>query len=233
MTILLLGALQAEVAPLLRAASASEIERRLRQPVYRGHIGAREVLIAEAGIGKVRAAALLQSLIERHAIAEVICFGSAGGLNPALGPGDLIVAERVTQHDYVLVSRPGELGGRKEWLKTHAGLSGRLLAAGRRLGKPIRTGSIVTGDAVVVTGQGRQALWEAFHADCVEMEGAAIGLVCALNDISFAVIRGLTDNADEQAVHSFKKRIQEVSESVAAVVVACILEEATHEQGVH
>ena len=228
MPILLLGALQAEVAPLLRAANAREVERRLRQPVYRGHIGAREVLIAEAGVGKVRAAALLQSLIERHALSEVICFGSAGGLNPALGPGDLIVAQRVTQHDYVLITQVA-LGGQKEWLTTHDGLSKRLLAAGLRLGKTIRMGSIITGDSVVASGVERKALWDAFHADCVEMEGAAIGLVCELNGIPFAVIRGLTDNADEDGVRSFRARIREVSESVAEVVVACIQEEATHE----
>lgn len=233
MTILLVGALEAEVAPLIRFANAREFERRLRQPVYRGRIGAHEVLIAEAGIGKVRAAAILQSLIERHDVSEAICFGSAGGLNPELGPGDLIVARQVTQHDYVLITRPTVLGGRNEWLKTHDGLSSRLLAAGKRLGKPIRLGSIITGDAVVVTGQGRQALWEAFHADCVEMEGAAIGLVCELNGLPFTVIRGLTDNADEEAVQSFKQRIQAVSKSVAEVVVECIQQEETHDQGLH
>jgi adenosylhomocysteine nucleosidase len=233
MTILLVGALEAEVAPVIRAANAREVERRLRQPVYRGHIGAHEVLIAEAGIGKVRAAAVLQSLIERHTVSEAICFGSAGGLNPELGPGDLVVARQVTQHDYALISRPSILGGRNEWLKTHDGLSKRLLAAGLRLGKPIRMGSIITGDAVVVTGQARHALWEAFHADCVEMEGAAIGLVCELNGIPFTVIRGLTDNADEQAVLSFKARIREVAEAVAEVVVECIQKEETYVTGLH
>ena len=176
MTILLVGALEAEVAPVIRAANAREVERRLRQPVYRGHIGAHEVLIAEAGSARGDAPwRSQQSLIERHAVSEAICFGSAGGLNPELGPGDLVVARQVTQHDYALISRPSILGGRNEWLKTHDGLSRRLLAAGQRLGKPIRMGSIITGDAVVVTGQARHALWEAFHADCVEMEGAAIG----------------------------------------------------------
>jgi len=233
LTILLVGALEAEVAPLIRAANAREFERRLRQPVYRGRIGAHEVLIAEAGIGKVRAAAVLQSLLERHAVSEAICFGSAGGLNPELGPGDLVVARQVTQHDYVLITKPSILGGRSEWLKTHDGLSRRLLAAGQRLGKPIRMGSIITGDAVVVSRQGRQALWEAFHADCVEMEGAAIGLVCELNGIPFTVVRGLTDNADEEAVQSFKARIQDVAQSVAEVVVECIQREDVHVTGLH
>jgi adenosylhomocysteine nucleosidase len=90
------------------------------------------------------------------------------------------------------------------------------------LGRPVVSGSIITGDAVVVTREARERLWGAFRADCVEMEGAAIGLVCALNGIPFAVVRGLTDNADEDAIGSFKQRIRDVSESVAQVVVECV-----------
>src|SRR5205823_7929153 len=141
---------------------------------------------------------------------RVICLGSAGAINPALSVGDIIIAERVTQHDYVLSSRPSVLGGRLEWIKTDKRLSAGLLAAGQRLGLPVASGAIITGDVVVVTREARERLWEAFHADGVEMEGAAVGLVCALNAIPFAVVRGLTDNADEDAVGSFRQRIHEV-----------------------
>jgi 5'-methylthioadenosine/S-adenosylhomocysteine nucleosidase len=218
----LLGALEAEVAPVLRATRAVESERRLGQPVFRGTIDTREVLIAELGIGKVRAAAVLQSLIDHHSLSGVICFGSAGGLNHALNVGDIIVAQRVTQHDYMLISRPSILGGHQEWIKTDARLSSALLAAARRLGKPVRTGSIVTGDAVVVQGETRKRLWETFKADAVEMEGAAVGLVCVLNNIPFALIRGLSDKADEDAATSFKQRIHDISASIAEVVLECV-----------
>ncbi len=36
---------------------------------------------------------------------------------------------------------------------------------------------------------------------CVEMEGAAIGHTCCVNDIPF-VIRTMSDNADEEAAES-------------------------------
>lgn len=223
----LLGALEAEVAPLLRASHAAEFERRLGQPVYRGKLGTRAVLIAELGIGKVRSAAVLQALIDHHPLSGVICFGSAGGLNPALNVGDIIVAQKVTQHDYVLLNKPSILGGRIEWVKTDQRLSADLLAAARRLGKPARMGGIITGDVVIAHGETRRQLWDSFNADAVEMEGAAVGLVCALNNIPFAVIRGLSDKADEEATLSFKKVIHDISASLAEVVVEYVVAESS------
>src|SRR5712692_6578976 len=75
MTIALIGALAIEVAPLLAATHAVETGRRLGQPVYRSQIEAHDVLIAEIGMGKVRAAAVLQALIEHNEVESVICFG--------------------------------------------------------------------------------------------------------------------------------------------------------------
>jgi 5'-methylthioadenosine/S-adenosylhomocysteine nucleosidase len=225
----LVGALEAEVAPLVRAARAVECERRLGQPVYRGTIGACEVLIAELGIGKVRSAAVLQSLIDHHTLSAVICFGSAGGLNPSLNVGDIIIAQKVTQHDYVLLNKPAILGGRMEWVKTDPRLSQGLAMAAQRLGKPTRMGGIITGDVVITRGETRRHLWETFNADAVEMEGAAVGLVCALNHIPFALIRALSDNADEEATTSFKKVIHDISASLAEVVVEYVASsDATH-----
>ncbi len=226
MTIALIGALQLEVAPLMREARASPLDKRLGQPIYGGQLGAHDVLIVEVGIGKVRAAATLQSVIESYSIDGVIGLGSAGAINPKLNLGDIVVARRVTQHDFVLVTQRVLLGGHKEWIRTNAKLSKQLLEAGQRVGLAdrIKLGSIITGDAVVVESASRHRLWQSFRADCVEMEGAALGLVCTLNQIPFALVRGLTDKADEQAFGSFKASIKDVSEAVAKVVAECVRE---------
>ena len=221
MTIALVGALAVEVEPLLRAARAVEVEKRLQQPIYRGRIGGQAVMIAELGMGKVRAAATLQALVERHPVSQVILLGSAGAVNPKHDVGQIIVARQVIQHDFGLLSRRALLGwGWRGWIKADAKLSAQLLAAGRWLGAPIALGRIVTGDQSIAHDETRLRLWKEFRADCVEMEGAAVGLVCHLNGIPFAVVRGLTDKADEHAVRSFRRRIKSVSQSVAQVVVA-------------
>jgi adenosylhomocysteine nucleosidase len=226
MTIALIGALATEVAPIVRATHARKLSNARLGKIYQAHIGAHDTLIAEVGIGKVRAAAILQSLIDHHSIEAVICFGSAGAINPQHNVGDLIVAQRVTQHDYQLVKKLRSLGAGHEWIKTDARLSKQLVQAGVRAGfaAHIKLGNIITGDVVVANGAMRHQLWQKFRADAVEMEGAAIGLVCNLNRIPFAVIRGLTDKADEQETHSFRKHIKPVAANVAQVVVECVRE---------
>lgn len=222
MTIALLAAMTVELAPLLRAADAVEVERRLQQPIYRGRLGGQEVVLAELGMGKVRAAATLQAVLERYPVSAVIHFGSAGAVNPKFDVGQLIVGKQLIQHDFGLLSKRALLGWGRDWVKADEPLSGQLLAAGRRLGQPIALGRIVTGDQSIAHNETRHRLWTKFRADCVEMEGAAVGMVCHLNGIPFAVLRGLTDRADERAVRSFRKRIHAVSETVAAVVAECV-----------
>ncbi|MEP7200888.1 MAG: 5'-methylthioadenosine/S-adenosylhomocysteine nucleosidase [Chloroflexota bacterium] len=222
MTLALIGALEIEVAPLVRALRAVKAQAAPLGKVYRAVVGDEDVWIAELGMGKVRAAAVLQSLIDVYRVNEVICFGSAGALNPQCNVGDIIVARRVTQHDFRLMLTPTILGDRHTWLKTDARWSKRLLAAGRRLGHTVALGSIVTGDQVIAASETRYRLWTEFRADCVEMEGAAVGIVCGLNDIPFAVVRGLTDRADEYETTSFRQRITDVSETVANVVAECV-----------
>ncbi len=224
MTIALIGALTQELAPLVRATHARKLSNTQLGNCYQTSLGAHDTLIAEMGIGKVRAAAILQSLIDHHSIEAVIGFGSAGAINPAHEVGDLIVAQRVTQHDYQLVKKLRMLGAGHEWIRTDARLSKRLVKAGERAGfvSRIKLGNIITGDVVVANGELRRHLWRKFHADAVEMEGAAIGLVCNMNRVPFAVIRGLTDKADQQETRSFRKHINPVAAAVAQVVIECV-----------
>jgi adenosylhomocysteine nucleosidase len=222
MTLALVAAMAVELEPVRGAAQAAELERRLDQPIYRGRIGARDVVLAELGMGKVRAAAVTQALIERHGVSQLILFGSAGAVNPGYDVGTVIVGRQLIQHDFSLLSGTAMLGWGRDWVHADEQLSAQLLAAGRRLGMPVVPGRIVTGDQPVALDEFRTRLWTEFRADCVEMEGAAVALVCKLNGVPFAVARGLSDRADGQAVHAFRQNIRDVSQAVAKLVVECV-----------
>ena len=114
------------------------------------------------------------------------------------------------------------LGWGRDWVHADEPLSAQLLAAGRRLGMPVVPGRIVTGDQPVAHDESRQRLWADYRADGVEMEGAAVAMVCQLNGVPFAVARGLSDRADGQAVHAFRQNIRDVSQAVAKVVIECV-----------
>ena len=64
-------------------------------------------------------------------------------------------------------------------------------------------GKIATGDQFIESAEVKNKIVEEHHPMCVEMEGAAIGHTCCVdNDIPFVIIRTMSDNADEEAAES-------------------------------
>ena len=59
-----------------------------------------ELYIALSGIGKVNAAATTQRMIDLAKVDVVINSGVAGGLNPNLGIGDVVISETAVYHDF-------------------------------------------------------------------------------------------------------------------------------------
>jgi len=187
-----------------------------------GKLEGRDVVIAWTGVGKVNAAMTTTLMLEHFKPREVIFTGIAGGVNPDLRPGDIIVASRVAHHDmgtlwpdalyYQGAKNP--LTGWRNPVFFEAGE--RLLTLARKAGKeidllPIKTmegdrkpkiieGVVVTGDVFVASPKKCDELRERLEADAVEMEGAAVAQLCYQRDVPCLVIRSLSDSADEGAM---------------------------------
>ena len=72
-----------------------------------GNIGNKKVIIATCGIGKVISAINTASILENYDIDLVINIGTAGGLYKEAKIADVIVASKVTYHDFDLYSIDG------------------------------------------------------------------------------------------------------------------------------
>src|SRR5262245_15661332 len=66
----------------------------------KGHIADREAIFVECGMGKVNAAIAAALMLDRFNCTALMFCGVAGGLDPRLGVGDIVVGSRNIQYDY-------------------------------------------------------------------------------------------------------------------------------------
>lgn len=193
---------------------------------HHGTLDGRPVVLAESGIGKVNAALAATLLLDRFGCGGIIFSGVAGGVDPNLNVGDLVIAEHVIQHDYgamvqgaLEVYRAGalpfpEFRGEVA-LKAHTALIARATAA---LGDA-HFGTILTGDYYLGCGQTRERLFSNFGGKAVDMESAAVAQVAEAFGAPWLIIRALSDLAGEDSRLDFQAFAREAARTAAAAVL--------------
>lgn len=209
-----------------------------------GRIAGREAVFVESGAGKVNAGVATALLLDRFDCRALMLCGVAGGLDPALGVGDVVVGISNTQHDCGIQkddgfrtiqpgSRPS-LGG--DWTpgypvseplvaRLRGALEGLVLellpdsvGIGRRT-PTVHFGAILTGDAFVNSERTRQRLYEEFKAQAVEMEGGAVAQVARRwgDNIPFVNVRCLSDLAGVESHLDFRAFLPVAARSASRV----------------
>ena len=198
-----------------------------------GRLAGKQAVVAKCGIGKVYAALCAQSMVLRFGATHLINTGVAGGLNPSLKIGDLVVSRDAVQHDFDISAFghvKGYMGGGDGSKPTRFTADKALIscmerAAGKTLGNhQYLLGTIASGDQFVEDGEYKQYLVGAFGADAVEMEGAAVAQAAQANGVPFIILRAISDLADHQANVSFDQFEQEAADVSAALVIAMLEE---------
>lgn len=163
--------------------------------IYSGKINNKPCLLTRCGVGKVNAARTTQILCDRFDIKYIINLGSAGAVNDSLDIGDIVVAEKLVQHDFDVTAFGREKGFIPETGKFFN--SDKSLCGKFNIGKlndvKIVLGTIASGDTFCTDIAMKEEIKNTFNCDCVEMEGAAVAQVCFLNNIPFVVIRSISD----------------------------------------
>jgi hopanoid-associated phosphorylase len=137
------------------------------------------VLLWQCGMGAERAQQAARSLLDAGATA-LLSWGMAGGLDPALRPGDVVLPATV-------VPSPG-VG-----LEVDAAWHMRLCKC--LAGSNINTGPLIQSLRVVAEPADKAELFQSTGAIAVDMESAAIAQVCKDAGKSFMAIRAVADPA--------------------------------------
>lgn len=213
-----IGAMDEEVALLRAEMKVVGAETHAGILVTKGDFKGAEIVLAQCGIGKVNAAICTQMLINLYNPDALVFSGVAGGLLPNMQVGDLIIASHLIQFDIDLTAfgrRHGELPDSNRMIQSDPALIEKTADAFDDAfpggeGPSLMIGTVVSGDRFVEDSKTLRWLQREFGALATEMEGAAVGYTCQLNEVPFVVTRGLSDTANESAPDDFKSNLHTV-----------------------
>lgn len=234
-----MSALAREIAELRAALGRPSIVDVAGTQVLRGQIDGHDVIIANTGIGKVNAAVTAALLVERFNPKLAVFTGVAGGLDPALDVGDIVIARKTANHDTGVL----EGGGLRRYQAGHVPFfnptqqfgyatdadllervatritRGELDPVGGRHDPPrVVLGTILTGDQFVNDPQVRDRLHTELGGLAVEMEGAALAQAAERLGVPHLVIRALSDLAGAESHLDFTRFVTEVARNSARLV---------------
>jgi adenosylhomocysteine nucleosidase len=224
MKIAIIGAMEEEVA-LLRANITNPQTETIAGCEYTsGTMKDKEVILLRSGIGKVNAAMSTAVLLQHFKPDAIINTGSAGGFDPSLNVGDVVISTEVRHHD-VDVTAFGYEYGQVPQLPAAFTADDKLMKAAvesvRELGDAqVVSGLIATGDSFMNDPARVEAIRDKFTAlQAVEMEAAAIAQVAHQFNVPFVIIRSLSDIAGKESDVSFEQYLEKAALHSAKMVM--------------
>ncbi len=250
MKIGILGAMDEEINLLGKQMTNCTLEERGKREYINGQLFGHDVCLVFSRWGKVAASSTATTLIERYGVDQLIFTGVAGGVDPSLNIGDIVIADTLIQHDMdvsflpqmkefeiPLLGRADFPVGKKEVQKAVAAAESWLQDNLREEVAPetleefgidmpkVVCGTIASGDQFISSDEKVQYLREKIpNLRCVEMEGAAVAQVAYEYDIPCLVLRTVSDKANDDAVIDFPRFITSVASCFTCGSVLRLLE---------
>ena len=219
----IIGAMDQEVEILRNSLSERQDHKISGYDFYTGYLESVEVVVLKSGIGKVNAAVSTTLLLHAFNPDCIINTGSAGGFDPQLEVGDIVISSEVRHHDVDLTIfgyEPGQVPGLPAAFEPDV-----LLAQfaeqciGKLKGMKTVHGLIATGDTFMNDPLRVARTREVFPSmKAVEMEAAAIAQTCHQFGTPFIVIRALSDIAGKESNLSFDQFLETAAKHSAEMV---------------
>jgi adenosylhomocysteine/aminodeoxyfutalosine nucleosidase len=223
----IMGAMQEEVEPLLANFENINVVEYANNKYYEVNYNGLDIVIAYSKIGKVFASLTASTMIEKFGCDTLLFSGVAGAINPDLKIGDLIIANKLCQHDLDITAfgHPhGYVPEGKVFVETSKELReiAKKVASNNEI--KVIEGTIATGDQFVHSTDRKDFIETTFKADALEMEGASVAVVCDALDVPFFILRAISDSADMDAGFDFDEFLKS-SAKVSADYIMQIVKE--------
>lgn len=202
----IMGAMQEEVEPLLAFFDNVKETQFADNTYYEVNYNGLDIVIAYSKIGKVFASLTASTMIQKFGCDTLLFSGVAGGINPKLEIGDLIIADKLCQHDLDITAfgHPhGYVPEGKIFIETNESLRKIAIEVAKDKNLKVIVGTIATGDQFVHSSERKEFIESTFKADALEMEGASVAVVCDALKVPFFILRAISDTADMDAGFDF------------------------------
>jgi len=242
-TIGILGAMAQEIDEVKKLMTDVKTHEIGGRTFFEGFLEGKKCVVAFSKWGKVAATMTSVILITVFKVDEIVFIGTAGGIAPGIKVGDVVVANRLVQHD--VDSRPMQKQFEipqlnKIYIETDSRLRDLAMQATQSLiergngviidkekaaefsitNTTLHRGDVASGDKFINSVEQRDTLLSLLpDVKCVEMEGAAVAQACCEFDIPFAVIRIISDSADNNAHFDFGNFIKEVANAYSTEII--------------
>ena len=204
--IAIMGAMPEEIEPLLKKVENIKKVEYANNLYYEATYKGKELVIAYSKIGKVFSSLTASTLIEKFGCQKLLFSGVAGAINPELHIGDLIIADKLCQHDLDITIFGHDFGYVPEgakFVETDKALREVAKEVAKKSELSLVEGTIATGDQFVASNERKTFISENFQADAIEMEGASVAVVCNALNVPFFVLRAISDTANDDAGMDF------------------------------
>ncbi len=220
----IITAMKEEMQEIKKIMTNVEEQQIYELTFLKGRINEKGVILVEAGIGKVNAARVTQVLIDKFEVCAIINVGVAGTAKDELNMGDIVIGERVVQHDFDITAfghPKGFISNVGQFIESDKQLLSKMRQTiekfnGREF--KIKIGVVASGDIFCTDPRMKDKIRNKFDADAIEMEGAAIAQVCKLDNIPFIIIRSISDNPNLNNVITYEEYLSMATKRCANII---------------
>ena len=200
----IIGAMQVEVETLVANLENMQHFDHAGSRFYAGRLNGADAVVVQCGVGKVNAAMCAQIMCSVFGVTHLVNTGVAGSLCAQLDIGDILISTDAMHHDFDCAPVgyvPGQIPGLDVLAFPADETLSKLAFDAAEQVNPGHTkyGRVASGDQFIAGRAAKEKIVAVTNARCTEMEGAAIAQVAYRNGVPYAVLRAISDKADDSA----------------------------------
>ena len=220
----IIAAMKEEMQEIENIMTQKQTHKIYELDFVKGKINNTDVVLVEAGVGKVNAARTTQILIDNFEVDAIINVGSAASANDELEIGDIVIGNKIVQHDFDITAfghPKGYISNLGQYVESDNELIEKIKQTISNMQDRefnIKIWIIASGDIFCTEIKMKEKIRAKFDADAIEMEGAAIAQVCKLDNIPFLVIRSISDKPNGDNNITFDQFLEKASKRCAKII---------------